>query len=276
MSLVACSSGYLSAIGARLVSGRAVETDEAGSNSVVISRSVASHLFRGKEPMGLTLPTRVPGSPTPPRVVGVVDDVRYTGLAEQTRGAIYVPWNQFPLNSVHLVVRANGDPRTLVPSIRDVIHRLDPDQPIANVTLLQDTLASSIADRRLHAFLALSFAALGFVVALVGLVAALGRSVIERRRELAVRAALGATPARTLMLVMSHATRLVVSGIALGSIGAVAAARALGARLFGVTPYDPSTYSTVADITGLIALLACLVPAYRATTLDPTVLLRTE
>ena len=135
---------------------------------------------------------------------------------------------------------------------------------------------SSIADRRLHALLASSFGALGFIVALSGLAAALSRTVLARRQEIAIRIALGASRRQAMELVMRHAVTLVAIGVAVGLLIAAAAGRGLAAHLFGVTAYDPLTYVAVALATTLVALLASAVPAYSATRLDPNELLRAE
>jgi ABC-type antimicrobial peptide transport system permease subunit len=157
-----------------------------------------------------------------------------------------------------------------------VVHQLDPGQPIAEVRSLEDVVRSSIADRRLHASLVSSFAVLGFAVAITGLVAALSRAVISRRQELAVRCALGATPRDTVGLVMRSAAWLVLPGVAIGVVLAIAVARGLAAQFFGVSAYDPPTYLAVAAATSATALLAAIVPARRAASVDPAVLLRSN
>jgi putative ABC transport system permease protein len=206
----------------------------------------------------------------------VIDEVRYSGLIDKAAGAIYVPWERLPLGVVYLVVRTSGDPSALAPAIRSTILAFDPEQPIANIRTLDTVITSSIADRRLHAFLASSFAALAFGVAVLGLVATLGRAVVQRRHELAVRAALGATPRQAVGLMMRHAAALTCSGVTVGILLGLLATRAVQSYLFGVTPTDVTAYALVGTATIGAALLACLIPAYRASLVDPATLLRSE
>jgi predicted permease len=279
MHLVAASPGYVEAIGARLVAGRLFRPGDADSTQplVVLSRNVARHMFANRDPIGQTLIVNVPGGGgKKPRVIGVVDEVRYSGLIEATGGALYVPWEKLPMGIVHLAVRGRGDSIALGSMIRTVVHEMDPGQPVADIRSLEDVVSSSVADRRLHAFLAASFASLALGIALLGVVATLGRAVSERRHEFAVRAALGSTPRQTVGLVMGHAAKLTLAGVAAGTVLGLLTARWLASYLFGVSPSDPATYSAVAIATTASALLACLVPAFRASRADPATLLRAE
>jgi putative ABC transport system permease protein len=279
MGLVAARGDLLGALGARRLLGRDFEPDDVDREPVpvIISRSVARHLFRDRDPIGQPVPSRLPGNGTrQAHVVGVVDDVRYTGLAAPRAGAIYVPWDRLPLGSMYMVVRSTTEPMALAPAVRAAIARLDPAQPIAEIRSLDDTVRSSVADRRLHAFVASAFAALALVVALVGLVVAVSRRVQDRRRELAIRVALGSTRTGIVRLVMSSALRLALYGVGIGLLLALAAAKILAARLFGVSAYDPGTYAAVGLATAVVATLACAVPACRAAKVDPGTLLRLE
>ena len=279
LGLVAVRGDYFEALGTHIVAGRMLEaSDFSGlASSVVISRSTADHLFRDRDAVGQPMPSNLPGDQGKRgRVVGVVEDIRYKGLAAPMSGALYVPWDNLPLSTVHLVVRTANAPLALAAAVQSIVRRLDPGIPIADVRSLDETLRSSIADRRLHAVLAISFSLLGFAVAVIGLVAAMSRTVAHRRREFAIRAALGATPTNIIRLVMGDATRLAIPGLIIGIALALIAGQGLAARLFGVTPYDPMTYTVVATVAGLVALLSCLGPATRALSADPSTLLRSE
>ncbi len=279
LGLVAIRGDYFDALGTRIVAGRMLESSDFSgvTSSVVISRSTAEHLFRGRDAVGQAMPTNLPGDQGKRgRVVGVVEDIRYKGLAAPMSGAVYVPWDNLPLSTVHLVVRTANAPLALAGAVQSVARRLDSGIPIADVRSLDDALRSSIADRRLHAALAITFSLLGFAVAVLGLVAAMSRTVAHRRREFAIRTALGATPTNIIRLVMGDATRLAIPGLIIGIALALIAARGLAARLFGVTPYDPMTYTVVATVAGIVALLSCLGPATRAVSADPSTLLRAE
>jgi putative ABC transport system permease protein len=279
MGLVAARGDPLGALGARRLRGRGFEPNDVDREPtpVIISRSVTRHLFLDRDPIGQPMPSRLPGNGTQQAyVVGVVDDVRYTGLAAPLAGAVYVPWDRLPLASMYLVVRAETEPLALAPAVRAAIARLDPAQPIAEIRSLGDTVRSSVADRRLHAFVASAFAVLALIVALVGLVAAVSRRVQDRRRELAIRTALGSTRTGIVRLVMTSAARLALCGVGIGLLLALVAAKTLSARLFGVSAYDPGTYAVVGLATAVAAMLACAVPAFRASRVDPATLLRLE
>jgi putative ABC transport system permease protein len=177
---------------------------------------------------------------------------------------------------MYLVVRSTTEPLAPVPAVRATIARLDPAQPIAETRSLRDAVRSSVTDRRLHAFVASAFAVLALIVALVGLVATVSRRIQDRRRELAIRIALGSTRAGIIRLVMTSAARLTLFGVGIGLLLGLVAAKTLAARLFGVSAYDPGIYAVVGLATALAATLACAVPAYRATIADPGTLLRME
>jgi putative ABC transport system permease protein len=279
MGLVGVRGNFFAALGAHLIQGRSFQPPDfdARPTPVVISRSVVRHLFRDRDPVGQEMPSGVPGNGTrEARVIGVVEDVRYTGLAEPLAGAVYVPWDRLPLGSMYLVARSTSDPKALVPAVRAAIARVDPDQPVTEIRSLDEAVRSSIADRRLHAWVASSFAVLTVLLALLGLGGTVSRSVLERRRELAIRAALGADRRGLVTLVIAAASRLAVSGVLIGLLAAALSARMLAGRLFGVSAYDPITYAAVSTITLVAAMLACAVPAYRAAGVNPAAVLRFE
>jgi putative ABC transport system permease protein len=279
MGLVGVRGDFLGALGTRVKQGRAFEPRDfsAQPTVVVLSQSAARHLFRGRSPIGQLLPSRLPGNSTgDARVIGVVDDVRYTGLAAPLAGAVYLPWDRLPMGSMYLVLRSALEPAALVPGVRAAIARADPRLPVADVRSLADAVRSSIADRRLHAWVASSFAVPAIFLSLVGLGGAVSRHVFERRRELAIRAALGSSRSGLVSLVLRAATKLAIPGVVVGLLLAAVAAKGLSGRLFGVSAYDPVTYTEVAVATILVAMLACIGPAYRAATVDPATLLRFE
>jgi ABC-type antimicrobial peptide transport system permease subunit len=177
---------------------------------------------------------------------------------------------------VSLAVRTTGDPLAMAPAIRGVIHRVDPAQPVGNIRSLEDVIAGSVADRRMRTLLIGSFAGLALALALLGLVAALGRAVTERGRELAIRAALGSSPGRTVRLVVANGAVLVGLGIAAGLVTAAIAARGLAGMLYGLGPRDPLTHVGAAIIVALAGLAGCYLAARRATLINTAELLRSE
>ena len=207
-------------------------------------------------------------------VVGVVSDVKYLGLEEAAGPAIYVMWSALPTGQAFLAVRTSGNALAVAPAVRAILRDLDPGMPLQPARTLDDVLQRSVADRRLRALLGGSIACLAFAVALVGLAGGLARVVSERRYELAIRAALGATPERAVRMVMTEGAVLGGAGLALGIAAALAVGRALGSMLHGVTPYDPVTLAGVAAFVSLATLAACYIPARRAARVTPLELLR--
>ena len=209
-------------------------------------------------------------------VIAVVDDVKCEGLAAPPAGSVYVAWQRVPTGVSHLVVRTTGDPLALAPTVRDIIRSLDPSLPVPEVRTLADHVAGSIADRRLRAVPAATFAALALALAMVDLFGTLARAVAERRQELAIRAAVGASPGRLVRLVIRSSLTVTGAGLILGTMMGVATGRGLAGLLYGVSPYDPLTLVVVAVVVVLAALTASVVPARRAGRLDPMVALRAE
>ncbi len=280
LSFGAVTRGYFAALGARLPGGRRFEAadDLAEVGPVMLSETAARFLYPDEDAVGrqmyynsdaLGIARRAP-------IVAVVDDMKYEGLAAPRAGSIYVPWPRAPTGVSHLVVRTTGDPMALAPAVRDLILTLNPSLPVPDVRSLEDHVAGTIADRRLRVLPAAGFAALALAVAMVGLFGALARAVAERRHELAIRSAVGASPGRLVRLVLGSALVVTGAGLAAGLLAAVATGRGLASLLYGVGPYDPVTFAAAAAAVVLAALAASAVPARRAARLDPMVVLRAD
>lgn len=288
MSVVSATSGFLDALGVRPMSGRLfTPADERFEEpAVILSESAARFAgsFSDKEDeivgreLGFVLPPIAPFE-GPPSVAGVVRDVKYAGLDVPADAAVYLPLDVRRVSTVYLAVRTAGEPAVLeavAPAVRRILREADPALPVGEIRSLEDEMASSILDRRLRLVPALGFAAVALAVALTGVFAMLSRAVAERRRELAVRIALGASEGRILGMVLRRAALLTGAGLVVGVAGAVAVTRGLGSLLFGVGPRDPLTFTVVAVIVAAAALLAAYVPARRAARVEPLELLRTE
>ena len=281
LSFGAVTRGYFAALGGRLRDGRRFDARHnlAEVSPVMLSETAARFIHPNRDPIGrpmsygdidaLDIAQMSP-------VIAVVDDMKYAGLAAPRGGSIYVPWARVPTGVSHLVVRTTGDPMALAPAVRDLIRTLNPSLPAPDVRSLEDHVAGSIAERRLRALPAAGFAALALAVAMVGLFGALARAVVERRQELAVRAAVGASPGRLVRLVLRSAVAVTGVGLAVGLPAAAATGRGLASLLYGVGPYDPATFAAVAGVVVLTALAASAIPARRAARLDPMVALRAE
>ena len=281
LSYGAVTRGYFAALGARLRDGRRFEAaDEfADPGPVMLSETAAQFVYPDEEAVGRPLYyNEVPalGIARWAPIVAIVDDMKYQGLAAPRAGSFYVPWPRAPTGVSHLVVRTTGDPMALAPAIRGLIRTLNPSLPVPEVRTLEDHVAGSIADRRLRVLPAAGFAALALAVAMVGLFGALARAVAERRHELAIRAAVGASPGRLVRLVLRSALVVTGAGLVAGLLGAAATGRGLASLLYGVGPYDPATLGAAAAAVILAALAATIIPARRAARLDPMVVLRTD
>ena len=281
LSLGAATPGYLPAIGARLLAGRDfADGDEGRERPVaILSQAAARALMPNVDPVGRELPMGLVGRlRTRPRatVIGIVSDVRYRGLDATAGPAIYVLWSELPAGQPFLAVRTNASLATFAPSLRAVLRGVDARMPLMPVRTLDEVVQRSVADERVRAMLGGSVALLAFAVAMVGLAGSLTRIVFERRQELAIRAALGATPSRSVRTVMSEGVVLAAIGVLVGVGGALAVGRALRTLLHGVSPYDPVTLTGVVVVVTAVSLLACYLPARRAARVDPLMLLRSE
>ena len=280
LSFGAVTRGYFAALGTRLREGRRFEAsdDFADVGPVMLSETAARFVYPDEDAVGRPLPYNIDALSIAHRapIVAVVDDMKYEGLAAPRAGSIYVPWHRVPTGVSHLVVRTTGDPLALAPAVLDLIRNLNPSLPVPEVRTLEDHVAGSIAERRLRVLPAAGFAALALTVAMVGLFGTLARAVAERRNELAVRAAVGASPGRLFRLVLGSAVAVTGVGLAAGLPAAAATGRSLAALLYGVSPFDPVTVATVVATVVLAALAASAIPARRAARLDPMAALRAE
>ena len=281
LSFGAVTRGYFGALGTRLREGRRFDAadDLAETSPIMLSETAARFFYPDGDPIGRPSPYGIDaldiaaGEST---VIAVVDDMKYEGLAAPRGGTMYVPWPRVPTGVSHLVVRTTGDPMALAPAVRDLVVALDPSLPVPEVRSLEDHVAGSIAERRLRALPAAGFGALALAIAMVGLFGVLARAVVERRQELAIRAAVGASPGRLVRLVLRSAVAVTGLGLAAGLPAAVATGRSLASLLYGVGPYDPTTLAAVAVVVVLTALAASTLPARRAARLDPMVVLRAD
>ncbi|MGH7539450.1 MAG: FtsX-like permease family protein, partial [Gemmatimonadota bacterium] len=272
--------GFFSAMQVPLLRGRVFDrTDREGAPPVaVVSESFAERYFSGEDPVGRRI--RIGAVRDPESlwwtIVGVVGSVRSRALDRDPEPEIYVPMAQWALRGVSLVIRAERDAAGLAVPLREAVLSLDPDMPVAQLATLEDLFAASLApDRFLSTLLGL-FAVLALVLGAVGIYGVMVFMVSRRTREIGVRMALGARPADVLRAVMTRGVWLVLGGLALGTLGAVAASRALSSLLFEVSPTDPVTLIAVAAVLAAAALFACWWPARRATRVDPAVTLRAE
>ncbi len=278
----AVSPGYLETLGVTLVKGRMINEQDAADSLpvVVVSEELARQAWPGEDPIGKRVKRGRPHQTNFAwlTVVGVVGDIKEDRFNFRiNRPAWYLPHAQQEINApMNLVVRASNDPAGLTAAIRDRIRSIDPDLPISGVMTVKDHLADLLITERFSAVLMGGLAALGLTLAAFGLYGAMAYSVSQRTGEIGLRMALGARPRDILKIVMGHGVLIIVIGLSIGMLGAWAVTRLLSSTLYQVSPSDPATFAVVALLLASVALLACYLPARRATRVDPMIALRRE
>jgi putative ABC transport system permease protein len=279
--MILITPDYFRTLGITVLRGHTFsESDREGPPSVcVINETLAREFFPGEDPVGKHLKQGGVDRPINDwmEIVGVVGDVKYGGLHAKVQPAYYLPFAQAPWGDMSLVIRsAVGDPAALVPAIREEVWSLDRDLPVARVKTMDDLLSGSVAQPRFRTLLLSVFSAMALLLASVGIYGVMSYTVARRTQEIGVRLALGAQLGDILRLVVGQGMRLVLLGILLGLAGAFALARVMSGLLYGVTATDPLTFAGVSLLLSAVALVACLVPARRATKVDPQVAIRYE
>jgi len=274
------SPGYLRALGVRFIAGRDFDDGDAqrGDPVVILSESVARFYFPGQDAVGRTI-ARMPAMfrmPGEPRVIGVVSDVKYEGLDSPASAAIYIPWASRPLGRGYLLVRADGDPMRLATAIRAAAREIDASVPIPEIQSLEAVMAESISARSVRALPAAGFGLLALAVALVGVLATMTTLVAERRRDLAIRAALGASPSRLVRTLMLPGLALTAAGVVMGLSLGGAAARSLASLVYGISPYDAATFAGTAAAIVSGAAVMTYAAALRARSVDPLAILKQD
>jgi putative ABC transport system permease protein len=273
------SPNYFSALGVPLRSGRAFTTlDTTQTPHVfVINEALAKQYFGGANPVGRQISLSYLNSRLTGEVVGVVGNVRQDEPGKPTLPEIYASFAQVPWFSHFLVIRSrNADPRSIRKDVEQAIRAVDPQQTLQQPDIVAEQMSSAVAEPRLYAVLLGAFAAVALVLAALGLYGVMAFAVQQRRREIGVRIALGAQASDVMKLVLKQGAMLTLLGIALGLVGALGLTRLMTALLFGVRANDPLTFAVISLLLTAVALLACYIPARRATKVDPMIALRSE
>jgi putative ABC transport system permease protein len=210
------------------------------------------------------------------QIVGIVGDVKQYGLDKDAVDELYVPMAQSPLLDSILIIKTTVEPMSIASGVIELLHGIDPNQPAARVRSLEQVRAESVAAPRLTTNLLGLFALLALAIAATGIGGVMALAVGQRRHEIGVRMAVGARPAEILRMILGQGLALALVGVVLGFLGALWLTRLLQQLLFEVAPTDPLTYAAVAVVLALAALVACYVPARRASRVDPMMALRTE
>ena len=211
-------------------------------------------------------------NPTWSTIVGVAGDVKQLGLDTEPTMDIYYPG----LDAQFVIVHTAGDPGLLAPALRNILHSVVPDLPVMDLQTMDQVLAESTASRRWTMTLLAAFAGLAMLLALVGIYGLIAWSVAQRTREIGIRVALGAHTGQVLRMVIGYGMKLSAAGLVIGLAGAFAARRFLASLVFDVSPADPWIYAGVAALMLAVALVACYIPARRASRVDPLIALRWE
>ena len=272
---------YFKTLRANVVRGRdfTPRDDASAPRVAIVSEGFVKQFFPGEDPIGKRITpngSAEPGDPPVREIVGVVNDIHLISLRDAPKPQIYVPHEQFAIQSVMILVRSHDDPRFVGAALRDAVNEIDKDVPVYRVRPLSDYVSQSVAQPRLNALLVGLFALIALLLAAAGVFGVMSYSVTQRTQEIGIRFALGAQRGDVMRLIVSQGMRLVVIGVAFGFAGIFALTRLLQSLLFGIGATDLTTMLGVTIILGLIAFVACWLPAMRASQVDPIIALRNE
>jgi len=273
------SAGYIQTLGLQLLRGRTFDNRDTAQapRVVIINEAMARKFWPNDDPLSRYVTFN---SDTQYQIIGMVSNAKHSSLQEEDEPTAYTSHQQVTSRTMDLAVRANysfdREPAALINAIRQTVNKIDPEQAIHNIGTMEQKLSQSIAPQRFVALLLSLFATLALIQALIGIYGVMSYAVAQRRQELGIRMALGAHPKDILSLVLRRGMKLTLIGMALGLMGAVASTRLLRDMLFGIKPLDPLTFAVMTLLLICISLVACFLPARRATKVDPMNVLRGE
>jgi putative ABC transport system permease protein len=279
LSAATVSPGFFSSVRVKLMAGRDFsDIDRKGQPPVVIvSKSIAKRFYGDESAIGRRIRVRsTPQSEPWMTIVGIVGDVKNDGLQRKTSGQVYFPIGQTDLKSAWVIVRTNAAPDAVGPQLRRVVASIDRDLPVASLQTLERAVDVTIAQPKFSLVMLGIFASIALVLAAIGIYGVISYSVAQRTREIGVRIALGAQRRDVLRMIVGQGMTLSAIGVAAGGLGAIASGRVIAKHLFGVKPSDPAVFAAVAATLLMIAFVASVVPALRATHIDPVEAMRRE
>jgi predicted permease len=277
------TDGYIEAMGERILRGRSFTAADRTDTQLValINEEMARRYWPGRDALGGRFRLGGPNRPWI-TVIGIVADVKHNGLTGVVKEKFYIPHTQWhvsrdnAIRTMSLVIRTTREPSTLVGAVRREIGTLDPSLPVADVRTMEDVVGASLSTPRFTGILMMVFAALAIMLSAIGIYGVLSYLVSRRTREIGIRVAIGAGRAQVVQMIMRQALAMTLLGIGIGLAGALWAARLMAPMLHGVTAEDPLTFAAVAALLACVAISASLVPALRATRVDPILALKAE
>jgi putative ABC transport system permease protein len=272
--------GYFEAMGIPLRRGRLFEpTDQPdGLPVALLSEAAAARHFPGEDPIGrrIVMHWTPAGSAVQGVVVGIVGDVRHDGLRTASDASVYFPLAQVPFRYMAMVVRTAGDPQMITRAVTAAVHEVDPRLAVSELQPLSRVVAASVATDRFVTALLAAFSIIALLLAAIGIFGVISYGVAQRRREIGVRLAVGASGSHIIRMVVGNAMKLAGAGMLVGGLAALAITRLLQALLFGVRPTDVATYTAAGAVLLGVALLASMLPALRAARVPPASVLNAE
>lgn len=269
---------FFETLGIPLISGRTFNRSEAfkATGNVVISRSMAQILWPGENPLGKRVTIYMKRNNTPSTVIGVVGDVKHSALSSAVKPTAYWSYPELGFQFMTLVIRTDGDPRSLIPDLRETVLRIDKNQPIADVVPMETLLSISVARTRFATEIMAAFACVAILLAIIGIYGIISYDVEQRTREIGIRMALGAQRAGVIHLVLGRGMLLAGAGIAFGIFASLGFTRLLGSILYEIRPNDPETFLVVSSILAAVAICAGYIAVRRISSIEPMSVLRRE
>jgi putative ABC transport system permease protein len=276
--LIDITPDYLRALGVPLLRGRALnQFDKQDAAPVVlINQAMALRHWPAEDPLGRKITFQSLGKTLTAEIVGVTGDVRPNGFDSEPRPEVFVPYAQLPTGGMTYVVRTTDEPASLLPAVKEKIREVNSNQTFSSIATIEQLVDRSISQRRFNLLLLGSFALLALVLAGIGIYGLLSFTTVQRTHEIGVRMALGAKPSQILGMVIADGLKMVAVGLGCGIVAAAGLTRFLQGLLYNVSGTDPLTFAGVSVLLVGVALLACYLPARRATKVDPMIALRYE
>jgi len=273
-----CDSGYFDSMRIPLQRGRVFNNVEGSEvkHVAIISESLAQQYFPSEEPIGKVIDVGMFDKSNPTEIIGIVGDVRYDSLINLPEPTVYFPMPELTYSFMTLAIRTTGNPASIAPSVRNVLHEMDSTQPVSDVRTLEQVMGTTLARSRFITLLLGLFAGMAMLLSAVGIFGVMNYSVTLRTREIGIMVALGAQPGQVQKMILRQGLLLTTIGVGIGLAAAVALTRLLSGLLFGVEATDPITFGVIVVLLTAVSMIACYLPALRATRVDPLIALRFE